>query len=304
MVGYYLEVLNPPDILLGGGLPSERFWRVGDTSVKLLGVLGGPFDELRIGANQDGLAALKRQFPNSDFYTMLLSPGEYYPCMARPNSYRDDPSPGRNPDPDQDGLLGRARAISTGQLHALITQLQDICQTVHLDTPNFQTFGTNIRNLLILTCTEVEAQWKYVLAGNRYNDNGRPNTNDYVKLLPAMRLNEFEVALTWYPWLETFKPFSDWDPSRPTSSLDWYDAYNKVKHDRVTNFQEATILRLIYAVTGCFVMLCAQYGWDFARKGDRANWEFFKLIKGPSWQPSELYVPAFGLGFHPVDYQF
>src|SRR5208337_3060679 len=102
----------------------------------------------------------------------------------------------------------------------------------------------------------------------------------------------------------TIKPFSDWQVTRPTKSLDWYDAYNKVKHDRDRFFHEATLFRVIYATTGCFVMLCAQYGWEFARRGVDAESVFFKLINGPSWHPTELYVPADGSGFRPINYPF
>jgi hypothetical protein len=65
-----------------------------------------------------------------------------------------------------------------------------------------------------------------------------------------------------------------------------------VKHDRMANFNKASLSNALNAVAGCFVMLCAQYGWDFARKGHEASSIFFRLIVGPSWEPFEVYVPG------------
>ena len=41
-------------------------------------------------------------------------------------------------------------------------------------------------------------------------------------------------------------------------------------------------------------MLCAQYGWDFAKSGEAAADVFLQLIDVPRWDPSEIYVPPHG----------
>jgi hypothetical protein len=102
----------------------------------------------------------------------------------------------------------------------LIEQLKLICQTVHPEGENLNAFGHDIRNLLILACTEIEAQWKNILAGNSYARSERMNIrDDYAKLLAAMKLNEYQVELTWYPWIGTIRPFEAWATS---GSLVWY----------------------------------------------------------------------------------
>jgi hypothetical protein len=107
---------------------------------------------------------------------------------------------------------------------------------------NFEAYGHEIRNLLILAATEVEAHWKGVL---RANSQRADTTADYVKLLPAMKLNEYAVKLPFYPWLDAVKPFKGWSNSKTTQSLAWYDAYNAVKHDRETEFEKGTLLRAL-----------------------------------------------------------
>lgn len=298
---YYLEVI--PEYPAGHEADysiREHFWREengaiyrADGTSTLMGLF--------VSGSGDPLSQLRSHFPASQFHTLRMTAGQYYPRMARPNSISQETSPGHNP--DKSGSLRRSRSMGTGQLHALIDQLERICQTVHPDTQNFGCFGHDTRNLLILTCTEVEAQWRNILVANNYIKD-RFNTNDYVKLLSAMRLDEFEVELSWYPWIQPLKPFQNWSTQNPTQSLDWYDAYNKAKHDRENNFHEATLIRSIHAIAGCFVMFCAQYGWDFALRGENALSSFFRLTGAPRWPAAEIYVPPYGSGFIPTPYPF
>jgi hypothetical protein len=221
---------------------------------------------------------------------LLLEPGEYFPFMARPSYGMPSETLGTNPDASDKVRYTRAR--STGQLHALIGQLELICRVVHPDKENLKSFGHEIRNVLILACTEVEAHWKGVLAANGATGE---STKDYVKLSKAMKLNEFLVDFNYYPWMESMNPFEKWGTSSSsTKDLEWYYAYNQVKHDREQHFAEAALIRAFQAIAACFVMLCAQYGWDFALKGNDASRAFLKLSKAPTWDPSDCYVPEFG----------
>ena len=42
--------------------------------------------------------------------------------------------------------------------------------------------------------------------------------------------------------------------------MDWYDAYNKTKHDKTAYFSEATLKHCINAVVACLVMHCVRFG--------------------------------------------
>jgi hypothetical protein len=138
------------------------------------------------------------------FYKMEISPGKYYPRMARPTYHHDgflySPSAQNNEN---------SIAIARGQLTALTRHLDRICQTVQPTKEMLCTFGHDIRNPLILACTEVEAYWRAVLVANHCDPIGKYyNTKDYVKLCPAMRLNEYAIAFPNYPWLVPFMSYS------------------------------------------------------------------------------------------------
>jgi hypothetical protein len=241
--------------------------------------------------------------PTVEFHQLKLAPGEYYPRIARPGS-PEGLSPGYLP--DQSIELQISRAKSTGQLHAFIQTLEAICRVVHPFRENLRTYGHEIRNILVLACTEIEAYCKNILRDNEYNGGARYDrltTADYVCLLTALRLNDYTVSLNYYPWYERVSPFASWSQKTPTKSLGWYYAYNQVKHDRESHFEQATLGRAIDAVTGCFVLLCAQYGLDFALQGNEADRAFFQIVAAPRWAPSEIYLPPFSnRGYQPRPY--
>jgi hypothetical protein len=134
---------------------------------------------------------------------------------------------------------------SRGQVVALREQLERIFRTVQPLEENYKTYGHDIRDLLILAATEVEAHWKGVLKANGIEGE---STRDYVKLLPVLKLNKYAIQLPFYPWLGAVRPFENWVPNPSSQSLSWYDAYNAVKHNREENFSRATLLNAIQAV--------------------------------------------------------
>ena len=218
----------------------------------------------------------------------MLSPGEYYPRIARPSNI----SQGMPIYPGA-ALSKNVIAIATGQLAALTAQLQRICQTIHPEGANLDSYGHDSRNLLILACTEVEAHWRGVLQANgETTANNRFTTCDYVKLCGPLHLHEYSIVFPYYPWLAPESPFAGWLNSRnPTRDLPWYDAYNLVKHDRESNFAKAILKHAIQAVTACAVMMLAQYG------DENVSQPFFSIERRPLWILEEFYIsPYLGNG--------
>jgi hypothetical protein len=227
--------------------------------------------------------------PGFKFFQLKLAPGEFYPRMARPSSNFVKQSPGWNPEADR--ILV---ATGRGQLVALREQLERIFRTIHPTNENFEAYGHDIRNVLILAATEVEAHWKGILGANGIKGD---STKDYVKLLRAMKLDDYAILLPGYPWLDPVRPFAGWISSRPTQSLRWYDAYNAVKHDRETSFARATLLEALNSVCAVAVMLFAQFGKTAFHNGQEIN-SFFELIEAPQWDASDVYPVPLPGGSH------
>jgi hypothetical protein len=209
--------------------------------------------------------------------------------MARPllQAFRPPPG-GYSPSVEsEDNVV----AMKRGQLRALTGQLDRVCQTVHPINGNFNTYGHDIRSLLILACTEVEDHWRGVLVANgRTKDSDRYNTRDYVVLRAAMKLDEYAVSFPNYPWLPPFAPFKGWSTEEPTKSIGWYAAYNAAKHDRENRFDQATLNRVFEAFSACVIMMAAQFGLeDSTQASDLRSFCWFGAM--PTWPVEEHYMP-------------
>jgi hypothetical protein len=207
--------------------------------------------------------------------------------MARPIDQHPGEAPDWSPGARHEAA---AIAVALGQLAALTLQVARVCRTVHPVPETLGVFGHDIRNLLILACTEVEAHWRGVLASNGVVKE-RYNTNDYIELRGAMRLDEYAIAFPAFPWLEPMRPFNGWRATgRPTRDLVWYDDYNKVKHDRETQFARATLRSAFEAVSACAVMMVAQFGVNEGLRHGSEPRAYFHLSSVPEWPPSEVYI--------------
>jgi hypothetical protein len=190
---------------------------------------------------------------------------------------------------------------SLSSLAILSENLTSIFRIVEPELTNFDVFGHEIRNLLIVACTEVEAQCKAILDANNYATR-RLSTNDYVKLLTPLKLAEYEISFPLYPSIPALSPFNAWDVNIPTQSLDWYHAYNATKHDRENNFSQATLSHLVNAIAACAILLIAQFGKRDSWKNELG--EFFRVTKAPIWKPEEMYIREPLQKYTSVNYPF
>jgi hypothetical protein len=251
--------------------------------------------------------AIRRQggWGRPDVRELKVAPGHYFPRIARPmfSTHRSFAiREGWQPN-----WAGNENAIASAkvQLSTLVRQLERICETVHPEKTNLEAYGYDIRNLLILACTEVESHWSAVLKANGLR--GRWTTRDYVCLKDAMRLNEFVISFVDYPWIKPIAPFENWDKENATGSLPWYDAYNAAKHDRESKLKRATLRFAFHAVAACAIMIGAQFGEVFGfhlRTSGRPR-TFFWISSFPNWDLVDCYADNFENGngrWMPINY--
>lgn len=276
------------------GLTTE-VWKIDDDSAFRVGITGPT--AFRADGEKTIWEVLKERTgwfgPNGEcpFHKATLRAGQFYPRMARPIYQHPDEAPGWSPGAKADTNY---IAIARGQLTALMRQLDRICQTVQPTDATYDTFGHDIRNLLILACTEVESHWRGVLVANGVTKD-RLTTTDYVTLCPAMRLAEYAVNFPNYPWLPPVKPFEGWgSTASPTRDLKWYDAYNAVKHNRESEFTRGTLRHAFEAVTACAIMIAAQFGHPHGL-GQRTELQaFFHFSSVPAWPLADVYIFPYG----------
>jgi hypothetical protein len=144
----------------------------------------------------------------------------------------------------------------------LVQRLDELLLFVEPTAATLATYGHKQRELLILACTDVENYWKHYMRRAAINaPKGGFTTNHYIRLRNALSLAEFEVSLPRYPAVPPVRPFLSWAraPS-PTTTLPWYDAYQKTKHDRDTHFAEASLWNCIQAVAANVVLFSTRFG--------------------------------------------
>lgn len=215
---------------------------------------------LSIIDSKQGVATLRdwiARFGAQDIEDVTLDVGETVEGVWRPGLYYDDQ------------MLQALSAtnvdlrLAEQSLLLLIQRLDEILLYVEPTTHALSTHSHKARELLILACTEVEAQWKHHLikAGRTPPPRGF-STNDYVDLRDPLFLTEYEVSLPRYTDVPAIRPFLGWTSTAPgpTKSLPWYDAYNKTKHDGRGQFNAATLLACIEAVAANIVMFVVRFG--------------------------------------------
>lgn len=212
---YYVRVLQ------SAGHRGYEIWKVIDDEAIRLGSQGGGLWHYRRAPDETIWEAIRRHaaWEQADgslpIYKLKLAPRRYFPRIAR-NIIPDIQSSvtGRGWQPSQaDNEIAIAGAKV--QLSTLVRQLERICETVHPDEANLESYGYDIRNLLILACTEVESHWRAVLKANGLSKL-RWTTRDYVGLNDAMKLNKYAISFPDYPWIKPIAPFRSWDQGSPT----------------------------------------------------------------------------------------
>ena len=219
--------------------------------------------------------------------------GQYFPRIARPvlTTYGGQ----ANVEPEKNPPIHDLESLKA-QLTVLVRELQRICQTVHPCGELLTVYGHDIRNLLILACTEVELHWRSVLENNGVSEENL-TTNQYVELADAMKLADYSISFPRYPWLKkSFQPFKNWSGSKiPSQDLAWYYGYNQVKHHRLERFSEGNLGHVFEAIAACAIMFRAQFG-----KSEYLNWRaesgiFIDFVDEPVWLLSEHYIYVPGL---------
>lgn len=164
----------------------------------------------------------------------------------------------------------------------IIERLFEIFSYVEPYIQNNSVFGHKLRDVILLSCMEIESSWTSILTANNYAYK-RFTTKDYVKLLSPLALSHYEVEFPMYPEIGIVTPFKNWDEEKPTHSLAWYDAYNKTKHNREDNFKIANLKNAIESVCAVAFMLCAQFGPESVPKEIRVTLNYLD----PKWP----YIP-------------
>lgn len=150
-------------------------------------------------------------------------------------------------------------------------ELRSIFNFIEPDEQNKTTFSFELYSLLLRACTEVELNCKLIMEANGAMPSSRHFTmHDYKKLEKSSLLSKYTATFSNWRMRDPnthelkyiskkFCPFINWGLDNPKVP-DWYDAYNKVKHNREENLEKANLENCINAVAGILIVLYSQFG--------------------------------------------
>jgi len=153
----------------------------------------------------------------------------------------------------------------------------DLLATTRYVEPNqLETFSFEYQKIIVLGCCEVEAVFK-LLCPEMEKDKKNKNVNDYreVVLGKFPKICECEVSISRAKL--TIKPFEDWQ----NTSLSWWQAYQKVKHNRTNHFTHANLKNALYTLSALQILI---YYLGSCNNLYFENWRTVLISSDYSWQ--------------------
>lgn len=151
-------------------------------------------------------------------------------------------------------------------------ELRNIFNYIEPDEKNKNTFSLELYSLFLHACTEVELNCKEIMEANgaKTVKDGIFSMTDYIKLERSSLLSKYTVifpnwrqrnAVTKKPEYvkKEFRPFKNFGAAIGKAP-NWYQSYNKVKHNREKYLEKANLQNCMNAVAGILVLLYSQFG--------------------------------------------
>ena len=146
-------------------------------------------------------------------------------------------------------------AAALASFHILSRDYERLLEFIHPSASNATTYSHRTYELLLRACTEFESLAK--IASTQLGitlPRDEPSIQDLSSLYEILDLAAIDVCVApWTPEPILLKPLEQWN--KKPHGLGWYRAYNRVKHNRVSAFPEASLLNTTYALAACFALL-------------------------------------------------
>ena len=147
-------------------------------------------------------------------------------------------------------------------------------------------WSPKLATVLLESCSQLESLWKYQL--NLFSQQMNVNLKDKPNITDYFNYFGRDVAPSWVLFWgnqpRRISPFANWkEPEKYErrcnyEPLDWWIAFNDLKHDRFSNQDRATLTHTVNALSGLFIAIIKA---DFCRGAmEQANW-----ISGDDYEP-------------------
>ncbi|MGA3164642.1 MAG: hypothetical protein ABSF14_00845 [Terriglobia bacterium] len=149
-------------------------------------------------------------------------------------------------------------------LLAIERDLVELSRYVEFDETNFECFSIEIARILLASGAEVDVVCKQlcrVINNQSTAENINPYRDEIIKAFPG--IGQFEVLLPRFGL--SLRPWDEWKNLKGVPF--WWTAYNKIKHQRDSEYGRANLKNALNAVAGLFIMVLYLYR-DKAQSGE------------------------------------
>jgi hypothetical protein len=187
------------------------------------------------------------------------------------------------------------RSSVVAAFQSLEEQLLTCLQYIPYSEQNKNVASPKFVPILMDTCSLIDSVFRHTVGGDQ-----RHSLKNFAESLEGRLWLEEATSLFLISPMRLLRPFKGWRQAAPS----WWDAYNRVKHDRIQNHDAATLEQTVMALAGLhqvlsrtrsFLSHLATAGWF-----NEADDNFIELFAmdhvgcGPPGMPVEtkLFVSA------------
>lgn len=114
---------------------------------------------------------------------------------------------------------------------------------------NSGTYSMEFVRHLTSICAEIDSVFKTIC---NIDQATHADTGDYYPIMTAKYPSITEQSVRGYNM--SIMPFKDWNSRATSRSLDWFGAFNDVKHSRVAAFKKANLKNTLQALAGLYIL--------------------------------------------------
>ena len=139
--------------------------------------------------------------------------------------------------------------------------MKNTSQYVCPSKQNKNTYSDEFMKIILLSCSEIDSILKVICKENNVILKDKDyNMYEYAKVLETQ---DDIKGWAFSPVCDTSSrdksfvcfPFKNLDSQKPYAGLSWWEAYQKLKHNRVENAIIGNLENAVYAITAHFVLL-------------------------------------------------
>lgn len=127
----------------------------------------------------------------------------------------------------------------------------DTLNYVELSEDNFNTYSNTYIMLLQAIGSEMNALFKELC---HFEKSENKNISDFAEGILAEFPEIVNCKINVIGYDISFQPFKEWNVDKPGRSLEWWKAYNNIKHNRIGFAKDASLRNVLYSL-GALMLL-------------------------------------------------